>query len=76
MNTTPTLEGICQLNPPVPVRNIVLVLINLMNIGSGIPALAAHIEELNNSPYSHWAQPVLSALLDDIRLAILLGDDE
>lgn len=71
---TPALDNVLDLNPPLKIVNDVFALKRILR-GGTIEDMGVVLASIENSTSRNWARTILNALLDDIKVNILLGED-
>ena len=69
---TPALDNILDLNPSLKIVNDVFALKRILREGT-IKDMGVVIDCMENSK---WVRIILNALLDDIKINILFGEDD
>ena len=72
---TPALDNVLDLNPSLKIVNDVFALKRILQ-GGTIKDMGAVIDCMENSTSRKWVRIILNALLDDIKINILFGEDD
>lgn len=71
---TPALDNVLDLNPPLKIVNDVFALKRIL-LGGTIEDMGVVLASMENSTRRKWVRIILNALLDDIKINILFGED-
>ena len=72
---TPALDNVLGLNPSLKIVNDVFALKRILR-GGTIKDMGAVIDCMEDSTDRKWVRIILNALLDDIKINILFGEDD
>ena len=72
---TPALDNVLDLNPSLKMVNDVFALKRILREGT-IKDMGIVIACMEDSTSRKWVRIILNALLDDIRINILFGEDD
>ena len=72
---TPALDNVLDLNPSLKIVNDVFALKRILQ-GGTIKDMGVVIACMENSTSRKWVRVILNALLDDIKINILFGEDD
>ena len=72
---TPALDNVLDLNPSLKIVNDVFALKRILREGT-IKDMGAVIDCMEDSTDRKWVRIILNALLDDIKINILFGEDD
>ena len=72
---TPALDNVLDLNPSLKIVNDVFALKRILRRGT-IKDMGVVLDSIENSTGRKWARVILNALLDDIKINILFGEDD
>ena len=72
---TPALDNVLDLNPSLKIVNDVFALKRILR-GGTIEDMGVVLASIENSTSRKWARTILNALLDDIKVNILFGEDD
>ena len=72
---TPALDNVLDLNPSLKIVNDVFTLKRILR-GGTIKDMGAVIDCMEDSTSRKWVRIILNALLDDIKINILFGEDD
>ena len=72
---TPALDNILDLNPSLKIINDVFALKRILR-GGTIKDMGVVLACMENSTNRKWVRIILNALLDDIKINILFGEDD
>ena len=72
---TPALDNVLGLNPSLKIVNDVFALKRILREGT-IKDMGVVIACMENSTSRKWVRVILNALLDDIKINILFGEDD
>ena len=72
---TPALDNVLDLNPSLKIVNDVFALKRILRRGT-IKDMGVVLASIENSTSRKWARTILNALLDDIKINILFGEDD
>ena len=71
---TPALDNVLDLNPSLKIVNDVFALKRILREGT-IKDMGVVLSYMENSTSRKWVRVILNALLDDIKINILFGED-
>ena len=72
---TPALDNVLDLNPSLKIVNDVFALKRILREGT-IKDMGVVLACIENSTSRKWVRVILNALLDDIKINILFGEDD
>ena len=72
---TPALDNVLDLNPSLKIVNDVFALKRILREGT-IKDMGVVLSYMENSTSRKWVRVILNALLDDIKVNILFGEDD
>ena len=72
---TPALDNVLDLNPSLKMVNDVFALKRILREGT-IKDMGVVIDCIEDSTDRKWVRIILNALLDDIKINILFGEDD
>ena len=72
---TPALDNVLDLNPSLKIVNDVFALKRILR-GGTIKDMGVVIDCIEDSTDRKWVRIILNALLDDIKINILFGEDD
>ena len=72
---TPALDNVLDLNPSLKIVNDVFALKRILQ-GGTIKDIGVVLACMENSTSRKWTRIILNALLDDIKINILFGEDD
>ena len=72
---TPALDNVLDLNPSLKIVNDVVALKRILQEGT-IKDMGVVLACMENSTSGKWVRIILNALLDDIKINILFGEDD
>ena len=72
---TPALDNVLDLNPPLKIVNDVFALKRILRRGT-IEDMGVVLACMEDSADRKWVRTILNALLDDIKINILFGNND
>ena len=72
---TPALDNVLDLNPSLKIVNDVFALKRILREGT-IKDMGVALSRMEDSTSRKWVRVILNALLDDIKINILFGEDD
>lgn len=72
---TPALDNVLDLNPSLKIVNDVFALKRILRRET-IKDMGVVLASIENSTSRKWARTILNALIDDIKINILFGEDD
>ena len=72
---TPALDNVLDLNPSLKIVNDVFALKRILRVGT-IEDMGVVLACMEDSADRKWVRTILNALLDDIKINILFGEDD